>query len=72
MYVTEMYDIAKSGINNHVSVFGYYFRTKFTGGNVWRLDATKNLYTMYCSHVITHIHYMLWLLLYSDNYGYCS
>jgi hypothetical protein len=41
MYVTEMYDIAKSGINNHVSVFGYYFRTKFTGGNVWRLDATK-------------------------------
>ncbi len=34
MYVTEMYDIAKSGINNYVSVFGYYFRTKFTGGNV--------------------------------------
>jgi hypothetical protein len=41
MYVTEMYDIAKSGINHYVPVFGYYFRKKFTGGNVWRLEATK-------------------------------
>jgi hypothetical protein len=36
-----MYDIAKSGINHYVPVFGYYFWKKFTGGNVWRLDATK-------------------------------
>jgi hypothetical protein len=27
-----MYDIAKSGINHYVPVFGYYFRKFFRGG----------------------------------------
>ena len=43
MYVTEMYDNPKSGINNYVPVFGYYFRQKFTRGNLWRLDVTKTI-----------------------------